>query len=141
MRYVAEIVGWEDKRLIGADCGCSNKRIRELQPEEKRNIPSNKGKECRNLLSIRNLRPLERPFSVVELTKLGDGQPLSPNRSRSGGWSYVLNLLTDNLHTDDIAPLTNKESLTEISRLNWPSPKVSVHKQGRKTCIHGFEIP
>jgi len=104
VRYVAEIVGWEDKRLIPADrLRLLNKRIRKLQPKEKEIYPAIKGKECRNLLSIRNLRPLGRPFSVVELTKLSDGQPLSPNRSRSGGWSYVHEIsLTDNSRTGDI---------------------------------------
>jgi len=112
VRYVAEIVGWEDKRLIPADrLRLLNKRIRKLQPKEKEIYPAIKGKECRNLLSIRNLRPLGRPFSVVELTKLSDGQPLSPNRSRSGGWSYVHEIsLTDNSRTGDITSLPDKES-------------------------------
>jgi 5-methylcytosine-specific restriction protein A len=112
VRYVAEIVGWEDKRLIPADrLRLLNKRIRELQPKEKEIYPAIKGKECRNLLSIRNLRPLGRPFSVVELTKLSDGQALSPNRSRSGGWSYVHEIsLTDDLSTGDTTSLTDKES-------------------------------
>ncbi len=41
------------------------------------------------MLSIRNLQRLEKPFSVTDLIKISDGQPLSTNRERAGGWSYV----------------------------------------------------
>lgn len=112
VRYIGEIVGWEDKRLISANrLRLLNKRIRELQPKEKEIYPAIKGKECRNLLSIRNLRELGKPFSVAKLTKLSDGLPLSPNRSRSGGWSYVHEIpLNDDLHAEDITAPTDKES-------------------------------
>jgi len=112
VRYVAEIVDWEDKRQIPPDrLRLLNKRIRKLQPKEKEIYPTVRGRECRNLLSIRNLRPLRKPFSVAQLTKISDGQPLSSNRSRSGGWSYVHEIsLSDNLHTNDSTALTDKES-------------------------------
>lgn len=112
VHYAAEIVGWEDKRQIPLDrLRLLNKRIRKLQPKEKEVYMRVRGRECRNLLSIRNLRRLRKPFSVAQLTKISDGQPLSSNRSRSGGWSYVHEIsLSDNLHTDDITSLIDKES-------------------------------
>ena len=71
VRYVAEIVNWEDKGQIPPDRrSLLNKRIRKLQPEEKEIYPTVRGKECRNLLSIKNLRPLGKPFSVAQLTKI-----------------------------------------------------------------------
>ena len=42
-----------------------------------------------NLLCIQELVRLEAPFSVECLVKTSDGKPLSPRRTRSGGWSYV----------------------------------------------------
>ena len=104
VRYAAEIVNWEDKRLIPPDrLRLLNKRIRKLQPEEKEIYMKVRKKECRNLLSVRNLRQLENPFSVARLTKISDGQPLSSNRSRSGGWSYVHEI---SLSDDSIALIT-----------------------------------
>jgi hypothetical protein len=112
VRYVAEIVDWEDKRQIPPDRRrLLNRRIHKLQPKEKEIYPTVGGTECRNLLSIRNLRPLGKPFSVAQLTKISDGQPLSSNRTRSGGWSYVYEIsLSDILHTDDSTALIDKES-------------------------------
>lgn len=91
--YQGEVVGWEDKEGITAD------RIQELeaifvqyQPTEQGNdqdglgIPRNPG---RNLIHVRRMVKLEAPFSVGELIKLSDGKPLSTNRTRAGGYSYV----------------------------------------------------
>jgi len=112
VRYVAEIVNWEDKRQIPPDrLALLNKRIRKLQPEEKEIYPTVRGRECRNLLSIRNLRQLVKPFTVAQLTKTSDGQPLSSNRSRSGGWSYVREIsFSDNADTDNVSALIDKDS-------------------------------
>lgn len=91
--YQGEVVGWEDKESITAG------RLQELeaifvqyQPSEKGNdpdglgIPRNPG---RNLIHVRRMVKLEAPFSVGELIKLSDGKPLSTNRTRAGGYSYV----------------------------------------------------
>ena len=91
--YQGEVVGWEDKEGITAA------RIQELeaifvqyQPTEQGNeqdglgIPRNPG---RNLIHVRRMVKLEAPFSVGELIKLSDGKPLSTNRTRAGGYSYV----------------------------------------------------
>lgn len=112
VRYVAEIVDWEDKRQVPPDrWSLLNKRIRKLQPEEKEIYKTVRGLECRNLLSIRNLRQLAKPFSVAQLTKISDGQPLSSNRSRSGGWSYVFEIsLSDGVPPDDVDALIDKDS-------------------------------
>jgi hypothetical protein len=109
VRYVAEIVDWEDKRQVPPDrLRLLNKRIRDLQPEEKEIYMTVRGRECRNLLSIRNLQQLAKPFSVAQLTKISDGQPLSSNRSRSGGWSYVFEI--DGVPPDDVGVLIDKDS-------------------------------
>jgi hypothetical protein len=112
VRYVAEIVHWEDKRQIPPDrLTLLNKRIKRLQPKEKEIYRTAGRGECVNLLSIRNLQQLAKPFSVAHLTKTADGQPLSSNRSRSGGWSYVLEIsLSDNVHTDDASALIDMDS-------------------------------
>ena len=112
VRYVAEIVDWEDKRQVPPDrWSLLNKRIRKLQPEEKEIYKAVRGRECRNLLSIRNLRQLAKPFSVAQLTKISDGQSLSSNRSRSGGWSYVFEIsLSDSVPPDNVGDLIDKDS-------------------------------
>jgi 5-methylcytosine-specific restriction endonuclease McrA len=112
VHYVAEIVHWEDKRTIPPDrLRLLNKRIRKLQPKEKEIYRTAAGRECTNLLSIRNLRRLAKPFSVAHLTKTADGQRLSSNRSRSGGWSYVLEIsLSDHLHPGEASALIDKDT-------------------------------
>jgi 5-methylcytosine-specific restriction protein A len=103
--YVAEIVYWEDKRQILPDrLALLNEQIQKTQPGEKEvYMRSEQGGECVNLLSIKDLRQLAQPFSVTQLTKTTDGQPLSSNRSRSGGWSYVFEISLD----DQSAPIDN----------------------------------
>jgi 5-methylcytosine-specific restriction protein A len=112
VHYVAEIVHWEDKRQIPPDrLRLLNKRIRKVQPEEKEIYRTTRGRECTNLLSIRNLRQFANPFSVAHLTKTSDGQRLSSNRSRSGGWSYVLEIsLSNHLHPDEASALIDKDT-------------------------------
>ena len=89
--YVAEIIGYNDKREM-----TNNQRDqvlaiqKEFQKGEKydddymMNIPT-----MVNLLHVRGMHKLDRPFDVSELIKVSDGKPLSMNRSRSGGWAYV----------------------------------------------------
>lgn len=92
VRYIAELVGWEDKTALSAE------RRREVEEflaryQEDEGGLYVKGREdssgeAVNLLSIRNLRELSAPFNISELIKDSDGAPLKP-RTRSGGLSYV----------------------------------------------------
>jgi 5-methylcytosine-specific restriction enzyme A len=91
VHYVAEIVGWDDKRKLK-----SSKRLvvetvlNTFQPGEGGlyDLSPVAGVSL-NLLHIRRLEKLKKPFGVDRLTKVVGGELLSPNRSMSGGWSYV----------------------------------------------------
>jgi len=63
--------------------------IRSFQPTEDGIYPLQNNVECVNLISVWRMRELSKPFLVSELQKLSDGLPLSTNRQRAGGWSYV----------------------------------------------------
>ena len=92
IHYQAEIVGWEDKRgLPGAKKQVINRLIGALQPGEKELYNAAKGGtgESVNLLYIRRLQKVTASFSVAQLRKVSDGEPLSTARTTSGGWSYV----------------------------------------------------
>ena len=89
--YTAEIIGYNDKREMTNDQRSQVLATQEeFQKGEKydddymMNIPS-----MVNLLHVRGMHKLERPFNASELIKVSDDKPLSMNRSRSGGWSYV----------------------------------------------------
>ena len=89
---MAEIVGWEDKASIPEKRRrVITRLIYMLQPTEPGlyNASGDGTGLSTNLLHIRRLRRLDSPFSVDALIKLSDGQPVSPNRSTAGGWSYV----------------------------------------------------
>lgn len=88
--YCADIVGWLDKRKLdknGAEWKRIDKSIRDGGYD-----PGIYGAEegMVNLVFIRSLVKLAAPFSVASLIKISDGEPLSTNRTRSGGWSYVI---------------------------------------------------
>lgn len=94
--YNAEIVGWEDKTLMSRERIAEvHAIIKEYQPNQSGlylRIPATQNESERvpvNLLHVRFLTKLPEPFSVSELIKESDRKPLSPNRQRSGGWSYV----------------------------------------------------
>ena len=92
VRYTAEIVGWEDKRqLSNSKRGVLNRLIAALQPSETGldNAATGQGTDGINLLYIRRLQSIPTPFPVSRLIKINDEIPLSENRTRSGGWSYV----------------------------------------------------
>lgn len=42
-----------------------------------------------NLLHVRRVRHLRRPFSVARLIKTEDGESVSDQRTVPGGWTYV----------------------------------------------------
>ena len=96
--YQAEIVGWDDKRIMSANRKqVISNLIKALQPGEVQpngeaiyNASKSTDGESVNLLHIRHLRHLSTPFSVSYLQKVSDGKPLSSGRTQSGGWSYVV---------------------------------------------------
>jgi hypothetical protein len=90
--YSAEIVDWEDKtKLTESKRNAINRLLWTLQPNEGGlyNESRVEGKESLNLLYVRRLTKLNNPFSVSELIKTSNGQPLSTERTMSGGFSYV----------------------------------------------------
>ena len=87
--YLAEIIGWEDKREIPAErLQVLNEHIMSLQPKENKIYFEVNGKKCVNLISINNLKKLSNHLSTSNLIKKSNDEPLKP-RSRAGGWSYV----------------------------------------------------
>ena len=89
--YRAEIVGWNDKRILPeAERRILNELIGLLQPGEGElyNLSKTEGGSV-NLLHIRRLQRIAEPFTVASLKKTGDGEPLSTARTTAGGWSYV----------------------------------------------------
>jgi 5-methylcytosine-specific restriction enzyme A len=92
VRYVAQVVGWEDKRTLSeGKRDLLNRIIKALQPGETGLYDASKaeGGESVNLLHVRRLRKLRVPFSVEQLIKVSDGQPVSAGRTTAGGWVYV----------------------------------------------------
>jgi len=92
--YVAEIVGWENKRELPQN----SKRFKQLNEQIGKNQPIQKHvyfysddehtKECVNLIEIKHLRKLTIPLPVGTLIKISDGTPYKP-RTQAGGWSTV----------------------------------------------------
>jgi hypothetical protein len=94
VRYVCEIVGWEDKReLAGWKLNAINRVLFALQPNEGGvyGLKEPEKPDMVNLLCVRRMRKLSKPFSVAELINARSGGPLSTNRSQAGGWVYVVN--------------------------------------------------
>ena len=94
VHYVGEIVGWDDKRALDdAKVQVLNRVVRCLQPGEVEVYKRvrDDGPLCVNLLYVRRLRKLSKPFSVDQLINVNTGQSLSTGRTTSGGWVYVVN--------------------------------------------------
>ena len=94
VHYVAEIVGWDDKRTLSEEKrNVLNRLIWTLQPDEEdlNDASRVEGKPSVNLLHIRRLHNITTTFSVTELTKTSDNMPVSPDRKTAGGWGYVRN--------------------------------------------------
>jgi hypothetical protein len=94
VHYICEIVGWDDKRELGRDRFLLlNRIICALQwTEGGVYLAAGEPKhECVNLLHVRRMRKLSKPFSVGELMLTSGGRPHSTDRTTAGGWSYVVN--------------------------------------------------
>lgn len=94
VHYTAEIVGWYDKRKISEEERfVFNRLIWTLQPNEGGLYDASPvGKPSVNLIHIRRLHKLNSPYSVTNLIKTSDNEPVSPDRTTAGGWAYVHNL-------------------------------------------------
>lgn len=90
VRYTAEIVGWEDKRDLSPQRRNEvHAHIVRYQPGEiELYLKNNKGEECANLITVRNVEMIRNPFPVTVLIKVSDGKPHGI-RSQAGGWSEV----------------------------------------------------
>ncbi len=92
--YMAEIVGWEDKRTLVNNSNKLKKlndQIGRYQPIQKEVYffsDEEKTKECVNLIRVKALKRLIIPFQVGNLIKVSDGTPYKP-RTQPGGWSPV----------------------------------------------------
>ena len=90
--YTADIVGWEDKtKLTTFRKRKIEREITKYQPREKCLYDHSKspGRPSLNLIHIRKLIKLPDPFSVLNLIKVSDGKPYSPNKKSPGKWSEV----------------------------------------------------
>ena len=86
--YTAEVIKWEDITDISpARIEHVNEILSLHQPCE--GLIVDQLESGLNLLSIRRLTKFPEPFSAGDLVKVSDGQPLSTNRTRAGGWSRV----------------------------------------------------
>ena len=92
VQYAADIVYWRDKRkLTERQRSVVDALIRGHQPTEWDTglYAEANGSEAVNLLSVRNVRRLDSPFSVTDLVNVGDGSNLG-ERTTAGSWVYVL---------------------------------------------------
>jgi len=94
VRYTGEIVDWDDKRqLAGWKLNALNRVIYALQSNEGGvyGLREPEKPDMVNLLYVRRLRKLSKPFSVAQLTMTSTNQQLSTGRTQAGGWAYVVN--------------------------------------------------
>src|SRR5689334_12397746 len=62
--YTANIIGWRDKTgLTPEEREDLNKEIKDSQPSETEGIYLKvKGKDCVNLIAVRDVKPIKKPF-------------------------------------------------------------------------------
>ena len=85
-------MGWDDKRHLSQEKRrVLSRLIWTLQPNEGGlyDASRSEGGESVNLLQVRRLRRIRTPFSVSQLVKIGDSEPVSDRRTTAGGWAYV----------------------------------------------------
>ena len=105
--YIAEIIGWEDKRELSEQRKLEvETALNNFQPDEGGlYLINDKGEQYANLITISNLRKLNRSIPVTNLTKISDGRPHGI-RSQAGGWSTVYLIPSEN---DDMPSFTEKQ--------------------------------
>jgi 5-methylcytosine-specific restriction enzyme A len=88
--YAAQIVGWDDKQALSEDELASlNERIRKFQPKEGSiYLKNHKGKECKNLIHIINLKRLSNRRCITNLV-LQSGSNHELRGGYGGGFAYV----------------------------------------------------
>lgn len=94
VQFEATIVGWIDKISLFQEQNLSqqstiNDEINTYQPNEEGLYQKKDKGHCANLILIKDLKKLDKPFPVYFLFKTSNGKSLK-NRSRAGGWSYVM---------------------------------------------------
>ncbi len=90
--FEAKVVGWENKQeLSQVRLDELNKHIKQYQPNEEEIYLKVGDSECINLISICDLNRLPNKYSVKNLIKTGNDEPLKP-RAQPGKWSYVKEL-------------------------------------------------
>jgi hypothetical protein len=92
IKYTAEIVGWDDKtRMSKNKHRVLSRVVWTLQPNETGLYDAShvEGKQSINLLHVRRMQRLKKPFSVSKLIKTSDGEPVSNGRTTAGRWTYV----------------------------------------------------
>ncbi len=120
--YTAEIVGWEDKReMTQARRGVVKRHLVRYQPGETNLFDGigKAGETAVNLVTIRNLLPLDTFYATSLLTKCSDDLPLK-KRTRSGGWSEVYDigdLLSLPSQTQDRALVELSAEVAKATRL------------------------
>jgi hypothetical protein len=88
--YTTEIVGWEDKLALSRrKRRVLNRLIHTLQPREGGLYDKSAKGPSINLLYVRRMRRLKKPFSVSKLRNVFGGHSVSDARTTSGGWVYV----------------------------------------------------
>ncbi len=88
--YTAEIVGIRDKnRLSDTERNVISKVIEQFQPTDDGLYMQVNGRDCRNLLSVRYMHKLTKPFPVTDLILLDTLDHPSGPRTSPGGWWYV----------------------------------------------------
>ena len=95
IHYQAEIVGWEDKRILSNEKrGVITTFLDTFQKNESGlyNATKSGTGESVNLLHIWRLQKLKNPFSVSSLIKISNNEPVSTKRETAGGWIYVKKL-------------------------------------------------
>lgn len=109
IHYVADIVGWEDKRSLSASRLLElNSHIQKFQNGEVEIY--DKGV---NLIAIKNLKCLEQPIPVSECIKIENNAPLV-ERTQAGRFSYIYPLETKSATTT----LINKQLFEKELEVN-----------------------
>lgn len=146
--YTAKIIGWENKKNIPTPrLEEINNFIIKYQPNEKEVYFGANGRECINLITIKNLVELDDKFSVSYLTKVSDDKPLK-RRTRAGNWSAVKippaylfleeNILAEDLEKELEEELEKSKSLTSAERIERLS-KASKLPKRTKVLSSGFQ--